>query len=214
MDLAGAILVCLIGYLLGSIPTGYLLGRAKGIDLRTVGSGNIGATNAMRTLGKPAGIMVLVADALKGYVASTVATDLTLNALGLPTADAESYRILAGAAAVLGHSFTCWLRFKGGKGVATGAGVYLALTPWATAIAAGTWLIVFVLGRYVSLASITAAVALVATVWLGESSPLLRAVTSAVALLVIVRHRSNIRRLLTGTEHRFGSTNPAQVRQK
>ncbi len=214
VDLAGTIFVCAAGYLLGAIPTGYLLGRAKGIDLRKVGSGNIGATNAMRVLGKPVGAVVLVVDALKGYLACTVVTGLILDLLGFGRAYAEHYKILAGVAAVLGHSFSCWLRFRGGKGVATGAGVFLALAPGATAVAIVTWAVVFAVSRYVSVASMTAAVALAIAVWLGTTSTLLRLVTVAVAVLVIVRHRSNIARLLAGTEHRFSSDNPAQAKQQ
>lgn len=214
VDLAGTILICAAGYMLGAIPTGYLLGRAKGVDLRTVGSGNIGATNAMRVLGKPAGAVVLIVDALKGYLACTLLTSLILDLLGLDRSQAEPYRILAGVAAVLGHSFTCWLRFKGGKGVATGGGVYLALAPGATAVAVVIWAVVFAVSRYVSLASITAAVALAVAVWLSTAGALLRVMTVAVALLVVLRHRSNIARLLAGTEHRIGSGKPAQVKQQ
>lgn len=213
MDLTGTILVCVVGYLLGAVPTGYLVGRAKGIDLRAVGSGNIGATNAMRVLGKPAGIAVLIVDALKGYLACTMATNLVLDLLRISRDQSEPYRVLAGVAAVFGHSFTCWLRFRGGKGVATGAGVYGALAPAPTAIAIVTWAIIFAVSRYVSVASITAAVALGVMVWLCPASTLLRVSTVVVMLLVILRHRSNIARLLAGTEHRF-STNNKYVQEK
>ncbi|MCS7338236.1 MAG: glycerol-3-phosphate 1-O-acyltransferase PlsY [Verrucomicrobiae bacterium] len=204
MDAICAIAVCVAGYLLGSVPTGYLVGRAKGVDLRNVGSGNIGATNAMRVLGKPIGVAVLIVDALKGYLACTVVTGAVLGLRGIELAHAEPYRVVAGAAAVVGHSFTCWLRFRGGKGVATGAGVFAALAPGALAVAAVAWVIVLALTRYVSMASIVAALALAAGVWLGAASPLLRAVATAVALLVVLRHSSNIKRLLAGTEHKFG----------
>ena len=127
-------------YFLGSIPTGYLVARAKGIDIRAVGSGNIGATNAMRVLGKPAGIIVLLADALKGYAAVAWLCPLLMNLFNGPAARVETLRIVAGIAAVLGHNYTCWLKFKGGKGIATSAGVYFALAPLAAGIALGAWI--------------------------------------------------------------------------
>jgi len=196
--------IALAAYLLGSIPTGYLAGRARGIDIRTVGSGNMGAANVFRSLGKTAGVIVLVVDGLKGYVACTWLCDGMLALLGISTADTELYRILAGISAVLGHNFTCWLRFKGGKGIATSAGVFFALAWKAASVALGTWIIVFALSRYVSIASIAAAVALSATVWLTPNSLPLRIVTTALGLLAIAKHKSNIERLFNGTERRFG----------
>jgi glycerol-3-phosphate acyltransferase PlsY len=202
--------VAVLGYLLGSIPTGYLVGKAKGIDLRDAGSGNIGATNALRILGKPAGILVLIVDGLKGYAACAWACDAVLKLFGIASEDAELYRIVAGVSAVLGHSFTCWLRFKGGKGVATNAGVYFALAPLAAGIALATWAVVFVVSRYVSVASIAAAIALPAAAWLTPNSLTLRLVTTALGLLVIWKHKGNIGRLLNGTESRVGGKQPAQ----
>jgi acyl phosphate:glycerol-3-phosphate acyltransferase len=202
--------IVITAYLLGSIPTGYLVARQRGIDIRTVGSGNIGATNAFRVLGRTAGIVVLLADALKGYAACVWLVDLVLRLTGLPLAGSESFRIVAGGCAVLGHSFTCWLQFKGGKGVATSAGVFLALVPLACGIALGSWVIIFALGRYVSLASLAAATTLPIAVWLTPNSLAVRLVTTAVGLTVIWRHRSNIQRLLQGTEHRFGRKHAAQ----
>jgi glycerol-3-phosphate acyltransferase PlsY len=191
-------------YLLGSIPTGYLVGRAKGIDIRTAGSGNIGATNVFRNVGKTAGAFALIIDGLKGYAACTWLCDWTLTLLGVSITDTELYRILAGIAAVLGHNFTCWLRFKGGKGIATSAGVFFALAPLAAGVAFVTWVVAFVLSRYASVASIAAAVALPATIWLMPSSSLtLRIVTTVLGLLAIFKHRGNIGRLLNGTEHRI-----------
>jgi glycerol-3-phosphate acyltransferase PlsY len=197
-------IVAMAAYLLGSIPTGYLSGRAKGIDIRAVGSGNMGATNVFRTLGKTAGVIVLVVDGLKGYAACAWLCDGALALMKLQTADAELYRIIAGIAAVLGHNFTCWLGFKGGKGIATSAGVYFALAPLAVGIALGAWIIVFALSRYVSIASIAAAVALPAAVWLTPNGLTLRIVTTALGLLAIAKHKSNIERLFNGTEQRFG----------
>ena len=198
------ILIALTAYLLGSIPTGYLVARAEGIDIRTVGSGNIGATNVFRALGNVAGSFVLVADGLKGYVACTWMVDLTLCLVGLSPAGTEPFRIVAGVCAVLGHSFTCWLRFKGGKGIATSAGVYFALAPLSAGIALATWIVVFALSRYVSVASIAAAVALPAAVWLTPNLLGIRIVTTVVGLLAIYKHRANVQRLAAGTEHRMG----------
>ena len=141
------IIIAVAAYFLGSIPTGYLAAQAKGIDIRTVGSGNIGATNAMRVLGKPAGIAVLLMDAFKGYAACAFLPPLIYNRLaphlsGLavyfhdePVELQTRFHVLAGIFAVLGHNYTCWLKFKGGKGIATTGGVYLALAPVAVGVA-------------------------------------------------------------------------------
>jgi glycerol-3-phosphate acyltransferase PlsY len=198
------IVIAVAAYLLGSIPTGYLVGRAKGIDIRAVGSGNIGATNVFRMVGKTAGVFALIVDGLKGYAACTWLCDWVLALLGGPTTNTELYRILAGIAAVLGHNFTCWLKFKGGKGIATSAGVFFALAPLAAGIALVTWIVTAVLTRYVSIASIAAAVALPTAVWLTKDSLLLGIVTTALGLLAIFKHRDNIQRLLNGTEQSLG----------
>ena len=199
-------LVALAAYLLGSIPTGYLVARAKGVDIRTVGSGNIGATNVFRILGKPAGIFVLLADALKGWLAVRVVAVWLADTFLPPDAmdgSVEIGRILATLFAVLGHNYTCWLRFKGGKGIATSAGVLTALVPWALLIILGVWIVLFVLTRYVSLGSIAAAVVLPFATWFTTQSLLLTAVTSAMSALAIYKHKGNIRRLLDGTESRI-----------
>jgi glycerol-3-phosphate acyltransferase PlsY len=204
VPILGFVTIAAAAYLLGSIPTGYLVGRARGIDIRTIGSGNIGATNAMRVLGKPAGIFVLLMDALKGYAACAWLSGWLIAQFAVAPAQQEGFRIFAGIAAVLGHNFTCWLRFKGGKGIATSAGVFFALAPLAAGVALGSWLIAFALSRYASVASLVAATALPATVWLTPNSLLLRIVTTALGLLAIFKHRDNIKRLLHGTEQRFG----------
>jgi glycerol-3-phosphate acyltransferase PlsY len=202
--------ICLVvgAYLLGSIPTGYLVARAKGIDIRTVGSGNIGATNAFRVLGKPAGIFVLLADALKGFAACTLLTNLILHAFDVPVSPfkaAMTERVIAGIVAVLGHNFTCWLRFKGGKGIATTAGVYFAVAPISVGIALGLWILVFVATRYVSLASIVAAIALPTAVWINHyhSSVALGIATTAIGAMAVWKHKANIARLKAGTENRI-----------
>jgi len=207
------ILSCILAvfgaYLLGSIPFGFLVAKAKGIDIRTAGSGNIGATNALRVLGKPAGIFVLLMDVLKGFAAVWLCTALVEN-FNLD-ANLETLRILAGIGAVLGHNFTCWLRFKGGKGIATTAGVYLALAPWALLVALVVFLLAILLTRYVSVGSILGAAALVATIWVMTPDNLfLGVVTTALGALAIYKHKSNIQRLMAGTENRLGRKKEAQ----
>jgi glycerol-3-phosphate acyltransferase PlsY len=198
------IVIAMAAYLLGSIPTGYLVARARGIDIRTVGSGNIGAANVFRILGKPAGILVLVVDGLKGFAACAWLIDFVIQLFAVAPGQIENLRIVAGICAVLGHNYTCWLKFKGGKGIATSAGVYFALAPLAAGIALGIWIIVFALGRYVSVASIAAAVALPTGVWLTKNNLFLGIVTTALGLLAIYKHKGNIHRLLNGTERRLG----------
>jgi len=198
------IIIAVTAYLLGSIPTGYLVGRAKGIDIRAVGSGNIGAANVFRILGKPAGILVLVLDGLKGFAACSWLADFVVQPFAAAPDKIECLKIVAGICAVLGHNFTCWLKFKGGKGIATSAGVYFALAPLAAGIALGAWIVVFALSRYVSVASIAAAVALPTAVWLTKDSLFLGIVTTALGLLAIFKHKGNIQRLLNGTEQHFG----------
>lgn len=194
------VIIALGAFLLGSIPTGYLVARAKGIDIRQHGSGNIGATNVFRTLGKPLGILVFVLDALKGFAAVWLASRFG--------GGSDWPVIIAAVAAIAGHNYTPWLGFKGGKGIATSAGVLIALMPWAVLAIALVWLAVFFATRYVSLASISAAAALPAAVgalWFygcGGSAPLL-GFSVLIAALAIWRHRSNIERLMAGTEHRF-----------
>jgi glycerol-3-phosphate acyltransferase PlsY len=199
------IIIAVAAYLLGSIPTGYLVARARGIDIRAVGSGNIGAANAFRMLGKPAGILVLVVDGLKGFAACSWLADFVVQPFAVAPDKIECLKIVAGVCAVLGHNFTCWLKFKGGKGIATSAGVFFALAPLAAGIALVTWIVTAVLTRYVSIASIAAAVALPTAVWLTTKGNLfLGIVTTALGLLAIFKHKSNIQRLLNGTERRLG----------
>jgi glycerol-3-phosphate acyltransferase PlsY len=211
------IIVAVAAYLLGSIPFGFLVARAKGIDLRSVGSGNIGATNAMRVLGKPAGIFVLLMDALKGYAAVAwlapfifnqfVPADFWTKSFDLHARLnlVANFNLLAGVCAVLGHNYTCWLKFKGGKGIATTAGVFLALAPWTLLIALGVFIVALLASRIVSVASMSAAVALPAAVWVMSPQNLfLCIVTTALGVLAIYKHKSNIQRLMAGTENRLG----------
>ena len=206
MLVLGYTLTAVVAYLLGSIPTGFLVAKARGIDIRTVGSGNIGATNVFRYLGTPAGIFVLLADALKGWVAVFILAKLVSQATGLTSdSQVEWLKICAGLAAILGHNYTCWLHFKGGKGIATSAGVLLALVPGALLIILGVWIGVFALTRYVSLASICASFALPFAAWLTHKSLTMVIVTAAMAALAIYKHKTNIKRLLEGTENRMGA---------
>ena len=211
MQILSYIIVVIVAYLAGSIPTGFLVGKAKGVDIRTVGSKNMGATNVFRVLGTAPGIFVLVVDGLKGFAACTWLVDLLLNFIPAPS-DQELLRIVAGIAAVLGHNYTCWLWFKGGKGIATTAGVYFALAPWAVTIAICVFIIAVLVTRYVSIGSIAAAVALPIPVWLGRwksDSLTLQLVTTALCIMAIVNHKKNIQRLLNGTESRIGKKSAA-----
>lgn len=186
-------------YLLGSIPFGLLAGLLRGRDLRKEGSGNIGATNAMRVLGKPAGYTVFALDFAKGAVPVFAA-----EALGAP----EGILIACGLFAILGHNFPVWLGFKGGKGIATSGGVILSLFgPVVFAISIGTWILVFLVSRYVSVASIAGALALSAAMGTsaaaGKETWVLASVAFCMTVLAVWRHRSNIVRLINGAEPRF-----------
>ena len=208
MEVVSYIVTALVAYLLGSIPTGYLVARSRGIDIRTVGSGNIGATNVFRTLGKPAGIFVLIVDALKGFVSCYFVGRLVYRAfvgnVEDNSATHEYLKIVGGFLAILGHNYTCWLKFKGGKGIATSAGVVLGLLPSALAVSLGVFLVMFALTRYVSVGSISGAFVLpFAAWWFGRSTRMI-VVGAIIGALAIYKHRTNIRRLMNGTENRFG----------
>ncbi len=199
--IVGFFLTLVAAYLVGSIPTGYLVARAKGVDLRAHGSGNIGATNAFRVLGKGPGIFVLLMDAFKG--AAAVIWVPLLTASWVPGNAGTYLPLVAGVGAILGHNYTCWLRFKGGKGVATSAGVMGALLPWALVIALSTWFLVLLISRYMSIASIIAAVALPIGTYFTTSNRALWALAAVLGGMAIWRHRGNIQRLRAGTEPRF-----------
>ncbi len=187
-------LVCLFAYLLGSIPFGVLLAKLKHVDLRQHGSGNIGATNVARTLGKTAGILTLLGDCGKGYLAPWVASLLLDTHWGIA---------MAGLMAFLGHIFSVFLKFKGGKGVATGLGVFLYLMPEAGLSSIVVFVISLAFTRYVSVSSILAAISIP---WLGiyfnASGPPVYVATVA-AIITTIRHHENIQRLIDGTESKF-----------
>jgi acyl phosphate:glycerol-3-phosphate acyltransferase len=200
-------IVLLISYLLGSFPSGYFAGRMAGVDIREHGSGNIGATNVLRTVGKKAGYAVFFADALKGFCAVWTGV-LVARAFGLGSPYEDWFGIGAALFCVIGHSFPVWLKFKGGKGVATSAGTMIGLAPLATLFAVVVWLSTFFLTRYVSIASVVAAVALPAAIGVTlklhlTNSTVLFYAAIAIAAVVCWRHRTNIVRLLQGTEPRF-----------
>jgi glycerol-3-phosphate acyltransferase PlsY len=201
------IVVALFGYLLGSIPAGYLAGRIAGIDIRKVGSGNIGATNVTRTLGKRYGYPVFLVDFMKGALAVSLSILFVKNAQR-GSISPELFGIVAALFCVLGHTFPIWLGFKGGKGVATSAGAVFGLMPVAALIALGVWVLVFELTRYVSVASIATAIVLPATVLAltyatHTNGTALFYFSLWMAAIVIFRHRSNLSRLARGTEPRF-----------
>ncbi len=204
------IIVAAIAYLLGSIPFGYILVRVfRGEDVRKTGSGNIGATNVARSA-PGLGIATLILDAAKGYVAVTLAWRIAeRNVLGRGIApDPKTFCLMVGLAAVcaiLGHIFPVWLRFKGGKGVATGVGVFLAVVPTAVLIVLAIFGVIFLSFRYVSLASIiaTAAFPVVGYLLISTGDRTLLPFMCTASLLIIAKHHQNIRRLLAGTEHRL-----------
>ena len=216
------------GYLLGSFPTGFLVGRAHGIDIREHGSKNMGATNVVRVLGKKPGYLVFICDALKGLLAVrsvVLLADLSgqpvLHTLVRPLESLSSLvtlaGIIAGLACILGHNFPIWLRFKGGKGVATTVGVLLGLMPAAVGVSAVVWFVTYFLSRYVSLASLLGAAVLPVSVWLLTmrqgplpGPPWLFYFSLLAAALIFWRHRANIGRLLNGTESKFARKSSAQ----
>ena len=189
-------LLVIFAYLLGSVPTGYILGSLAGVDVRKAGSGNVGATNVARVVGKRHGIFTLVADIAKGFVPVVIALNLGLTA----TATA-----LVGVAAFLGHLYPIFLRFRGGKGVATALGVFLGLAPWATVVLMVIFVLVILATRVVSLSSMVAAAAAPIVFWLLTSSPILTGTSVFIALMIVLRHRGNIQRLLSGTEPRVNA---------
>ena len=193
----------ILAYLLGAIPFGLLIARAKGVDIRAVGSGNIGATNVFRALGKGWGILAFACDAFKGFIPASV---FPLLAKTLWAFDGGAVLPLVCAClAIAGHNWSVYLRFKGGKGVATSVGALIGLAPMAAGVGLLTWALVFVAKRYVSLASIAGAIMASGAVWIfyAQTGILLPCVLTVLSALVIWRHKSNIQRLLHGAENRF-----------
>ena len=183
-------------YLIGSIPVGFLVARAAGgFDIRGKGSGNIGATNVLRTLGPIPAVLTLLGDVAKGYLAVRAA-----EVLGPEPAWGAAGALLA----IVGNCWPVFLRFKGGKGVATGLGAFLALTPRAVLLAAGVWIVLAAAFRYVSLASILGCVGLALGAWLFGYTSMYAAAAACAAGLIVWRHHENVKRLLSGTERRLG----------
>jgi len=198
----GLLALLLGGYLVGSIPFGLLIGRAvKGIDLRQYGSGNIGFSNALRVLGWRPAAVVFAGDALKGAIPVVVGQAL-LKAWNVPRADL--WILLVALAPILGHSFSVFLLFRGGRAVTTTLGVLLGLCWQAGAIALGVWLVAVAITRYISVGSICAAISVPTYMFLSGKSREWLILWTAVALLVILRHLSNIKRLVKGTEVKIG----------
>ncbi len=189
-----AVIVVILAYLIGSIPFGYMIVRImRGGDVRMTGSGGTGATNVSRSAGKLAGILTLVLDFMKGAIVGLAATQ----------AIHDPVNAAAAVAVIVGHIFPVWLRFRGGKGVATGAGVFLVLAPKAFLAAAIVFLIVVLLTRYVSLGSILAALTIPIVVYLTKAPQTLLAAAIIDTLLIVFAHRGNIGRLFGGTESKF-----------
>ena len=192
--MAAPIILTLLSYLLGSIPAGFLVGSSAGVDVRSAGSGNIGATNVARTLGWKKGLVTLFADLAKGFLPV-----LAAHLLDLGNAAAAA----AGLAAFAGHLYPVFLRFKGGKGVATAAGVYLAAMPLGILVVLGAFVLVILAARRVSLASLSAAVLAPVVAWTLSYPEEVAWMSLVIGFLVVVRHRENIRRLMAGEEPRF-----------
>jgi glycerol-3-phosphate acyltransferase PlsY len=188
------ILLLITAYLLGSIPTGLLLAKAAGVDIRSSGSGNIGATNVYRTLGRSVGVLTLIGDCLKGLLPVVAASWLGMS---------DAWLAAIGLAAFLGHIYTLFLSFKGGKGVATALGVFLAVSPAAVAAVLLIFVAVVWKWRYISLGSIIAAMAMPILIAIFDPRPAIIAMTVVIALLVVWKHRENIKRLKDGTESKF-----------
>jgi glycerol-3-phosphate acyltransferase PlsY len=184
-----------IAYLVGSIPFAYLLSRRRGVDLRLVGSGNVGASNVLRTSGVRAAVLAMILDGVKGALAVLLAQRLTAG---------PAVPVLAGLASVIGHIYPVWLRFRGGKGVATAAGVFAVLTPLSLGAAGGVFLLAVWITRYISVGSLAGAVTLATAAVVSDAPATVAAGAAIVLVLILFRHRVNVRRLIQGTERRIG----------
>lgn len=204
MNMAIYVALAVVAYLLGSIPFGLILVRiARGEDVRLTGSGNIGATNVARSGGAKLGVATLLLDALKGYIAVVIALMVSHRNSGVDLGLAAS---LAALCAILGHVFPVWLKFRGGKGVATAVGAFVGLAPRAVLVVLAIFLVIVLISRYVSLGSVVASALfplLAFFLYGSESSPAAFAVMLGASLLIILKHKANIRRLLDGTENRL-----------
>jgi glycerol-3-phosphate acyltransferase PlsY len=189
------VFVIILSYLIGSIPFGVIIAKRKGIDLKRVGSGNIGATNVLRNVGKLSALVVLLGDALKGAVPVLVCQYYHLGIYN---------EVLAGIAAMTGHIFTLFLRFKGGKGVATGLGAVIALSPKAGIISLVLWLLVALASRYSSLAALVTYLFLPFVMFIIKEQQEKILFSVIVAVMIIIRHRDNIKKLLSGSESKIG----------
>ena len=209
-SLTSGLILAVAAYLVGSIPFGYLTGKLAGVDIRTQGSRNIGATNVARVLGKKLGLLVLLLDCLKGLLPVWLLANLHTVLTGSP-AETEHVRVACGVAAIVGHMFPCWLGFRGGKGVATSLGVVLVLSWQATLVTAGVFIVVFAVSKIVSLASMLAAVGFAVAHLCLQPDPFssqnwsLTAFAIGVPVLILMRHGSNIARLLRREEDRFNT---------
>lgn len=189
------LLAVVVAYLMGSIPFAQLLSQRRGVDLRRVGSGNVGATNVLRTLGVRTAVLAMVLDAVKGTLAVLVAQRLT---------SGVTPPVAAGLASMIGHVYPVWLRFRGGKGVATAAGAFAVLTPAALGVAGGVFLLVVSLTRFISVGSMVAALTLAVWTIVSGAPAVVGVGASLAALMVLVGHRANLSRLVAGTERRIG----------
>lgn len=188
------LIMVLFSYLIGSVPIGYLLGWLGGIDVRKAGSGNIGATNVARVVGKMQGILTLAGDAAKGFLPVFIAARLELG---------PGTIAWVAAAAFLGHLYPVFLKFQGGKGVATALGIFLGLAPVVTLLLFAIFVLVVLISRVVSLGSIAAAGSAPVALWLFSYPPFVIALSAFLALMIVLRHRDNIRRLIAGAEPKF-----------
>ncbi len=192
-----------VAYLLGAVPFGLIIGRSRGVDIRTVGSKNIGATDVLRTVGKSWGILTLILDALKGLIPAALFPVLAARVFDLDTVNVM--RVACGCAAVLGHNYPVYLKFKGGKGIATTAGALIGIAPLSLLCGIVTFAIVFATSRMVALGSCCAAIVIPASAWLlgRDDGILIPVVLTLLGILAIWRHKANIKRILSGTENRI-----------
>jgi acyl phosphate:glycerol-3-phosphate acyltransferase len=199
------ILSGVISYLVGAIPFGLLIALSRGVDIRKTGSGNIGATNVFRSVGKKWGTLAFLLDMLKGFAPAFFFPIVAIHAGALPGERRLLMALVCGCAAVAGHNWPVYLRFKGGKGIATSAGVLLGMAWQAVVVGIAAWTVVFVITRYVSVASILAAATIAVAAWplYAHQGPVLPGALTVLAIVGIWRHKINIQRLLKGTENRF-----------